>query len=76
MVSPCYFSFFARKVSTWLVTYYCTVLLVQCEGPTTFACKSKNADGQDWYIFYVIVVFSFPGLTLHPSLCIPGLRFS
>ena len=25
-------------------------VIAQKEGPTTFACKSKNVDMQDWYI--------------------------
>ena len=25
--------------------------MAQKEGPSTFACKSENADRQDWYIF-------------------------
>ncbi len=28
------------------------------EGPTTFACKSQNADRQDWYIFSTLLCAS------------------
>ncbi len=46
----------AQYVSLVLYTYING--LAQKEGPTTFACKSENADRQDWYIFYLICLLT------------------